>query len=71
MSSVMFSMELKFPKPGEKWMSMALAIGALQVFYQAVDKWGAKECCFVVVVGEQINEMQLKGSFRVEFLDGA
>lgn len=64
-------MELKFPKPGEKWMSMALAIGALQVFYQAVDKWGAKECCFVVVVGEQINEMQLKGSFRVEFLDGA
>ena len=71
MSSVKFSMALKFPKPGEKWMSMALAIGALQVFYQAVDRWGAEECCFVVVVGKQINEMQVKGSFRVEFLDGA
>ncbi|KAK3167657.1 hypothetical protein OEA41_010784 [Lepraria neglecta] len=71
MSSVKFSMELKFPKSGEKWMSMALAIGALQVFYQAVDRWGAEECYFVVVVGEQISEMQVKGSFRIEFLDSA
>ena len=70
MSGAKFSMELKFPKPGEKWMSMALAIGALKVFYQAVDKWGAEECYFVVVVEEQISKMQVKGSFRVEFLDG-
>lgn len=70
MSSAKFSMELKFPKPGEKWMSMDLAIGALEVFYQAADRWGAEECYFVAVVEEQISDMQVKGSFRVEFLDG-
>lgn len=71
MLGVEFSMVLIPPKPGEEWMSMALAIGSLQVFNEAVDGWGAEECYFVLVVGNEVAEMEAKGSFKVNFQDGA
>ena len=64
-------MDLTPLKRGEEWMSMALAIGALQVFNEAVNSWGAEECYFVLVVGDKVAEMQAKGSFSVNFLASA
>ena len=63
-AGVKFSMQLTVPKPGEQWMSMPLAIMALQLFNSMVESWGALETYFVA-----LNGTVSKGQFRVEFFD--
>ncbi len=66
-ADVKFGMRLTTPKSGGKWMTMELAIGALQVLNALIEEYGAQECDFVVG-----SEGDIKGSFWVRFmsLDG-
>lgn len=49
---------------GQDWLTRAVAVGALQVFYALVEEFGATECDFVVG-----GEGEVKASFWVRFLD--
>ena len=62
MAGVRFSMLLQAPGPDQQWMSMPLAIGALEIFSTCVHRWGSTETRFVASSGTQI-----VGRWRVEF----
>lgn len=57
-------MLLQAPGPDQQWMSMSLAIGALEVFRMCVHRWGSTETRFVASSGSRI-----VGRWRVEFFD--
>ena len=46
-------------------MSMGEALGSLGVLKEAVRVWGARECTFMVLSGQEA-----KGTVWVRFLDG-
>ncbi|MCJ1453401.1 hypothetical protein MMC28_003748 [Mycoblastus sanguinarius] len=64
-ADVSVMMRLATPSLGGSWMSMGEALGSLGVLKEAVRVWGARECTFMVLSGQEA-----KGTVWVRFLDG-